>query len=393
VDGWALSANLAAMNSDDVRLLQLLASQGAITSPQAERCLAELKASEKAAQQVRAAQLLLRQKLVASGEIMAAMQQLRDVASRSGTSQVVGDETLGAMGDVVIQGTHVEPGELLGGFRLQREIARGGMGILFEAYDPNQRRFAIKVLAAQAAENPRVVDRFRQEADLAATLDHENIVKVHGGGFDRDAYFIVMDYFEGRSMAELIGAGRLTPKKSIEVVGTVAGACAYMHQCGVIHRDIKPGNILVGKKGRVCLTDFGLAKDTVRFDQELTMLGKAIGTPAYMSPEQARGDSTAIGPWTDVYGMGAVLFRALTGRYPFACKSFMATVSAIATQVAPRVSSARPDVPPVLDELIARTMGLEAKARPSASVLAQAIERLLKEVPISMPPAPPNEAV
>jgi len=270
------------------------------------------------------------------------------------------------------------------------------MGILYEAVHPAhpRRRFAFKVLTPQAAASEVVVARFRQEAMLAATLSHPNLVKVHQAGVERGVHYLVEDYFDGRSLADLIRPGRLAPKKALQVIQEVAGACAYMHGQGVIHRDIKPANIMVGKGGQVCLTDFGLAKDVARVDSRLTQmgLGKLLGTPAYMAPEQAGGQLDQVGPWTDVYAMAAVIFRALTGRYPYARGSYMATVQAIATEDAPRLSSCRPDAPAALDELVAQAMHHEPRVRPTAADLGSGLQQVLAQ-PLLMPPAPPSEAV
>jgi len=377
-------------NANDVNLLQVAQGRGLLDQSLAAACMSELIESERAGRPVRLAQVLLRRRLLTSSQIMGLMQELRDV-SASG-EKVVGEDTFFGMSQVSDSPSSVGSGEQIGGWILDREIARGGMGILFEGHHPQdpRQRVAIKVLNAEAAATENVLRRFQQEAQLAATLDHPNLIKVHGAGHDQLLHYLVMDYFEGRSLADLIRPGKLAPKKAIDVVAKIARACEHMHACGVVHRDIKPGNIMVGRGGAVCLVDFGLAKDTLRQGTILTMYGKLVGTPAYMSPEQARGEISAVGAWSDVYSLGAVLFRCVTGRYPWAESTFMKTIQAIATQDPPSIAAYRPDAPPALEGILLRAMAHDPKARPGAGQLAAELEQLPQQVPILMPPAPPS---
>ena len=377
-------------HSHDVQLLQIAQARGLIGESMAAACMSEIIASERGGRPLRLAQVLLRRRILSASLIQGLMQEMRDV-SASG-EKVVGSDTFHAMNASADNSTGPQ-GDAIGGYALLRELARGGMGILFEGRSPQGAPVAVKVLSAEAMQDPAMVRRFRQEAELAATLSHPGLIKVHEAGFDQGLHFLVMDFFVGRSLAELIRPGRLAPKKALEVGATVAEACAYMHGCGVVHRDIKPGNIMVGKEGRVCLVDFGLAKDLLRQGTILTQFGKLVGTPAYMSPEQARGELSTIGPWSDVYSLGAVLFRAITGRYPHVGHTFMNTIQAIATQPAPRLRSYRPDAPPELEELVAVAMSLDPRARPAADRFAREVRQLLAEVPVVMPPAPPSEQV
>jgi eukaryotic-like serine/threonine-protein kinase len=285
----------------------------------------------------------------------------------------------------------VKVGDTLSGYTLVRELARGAVGFLFEAHHPTQPRAAIKVLSSQAAKSADVVRRFRQEAEVLQSLDHPHLVKVRGVDFDAGVHYLVMDFIAGRSLSDLVRPGQLAPKKALEVVAEVAGACAYMHGRSIVHRDIKPANIMVGAGGaRSVLVDFGLAKDTLRRDIIATQMGKFIGTPAYMAPEQARGEPSSIGPWSDVYALGAVLFRCITGRFPFAGDSFLNTVHAITTAPVPRLSAHRPDASPELDDLVQRAMAREPRDRPDAAMLQQAITALLARGPLLMPPPPPS---
>jgi serine/threonine protein kinase len=377
-------------HAHDVQLLQFAQTRGLIGESLAAACMSEIIASEQAGRPLRLAQVLLRRRVLSSSTIQGLMQEMRDVVASG--EKVVGSETFHGMATTADRSTGPS-GDSIGGYALLREIARGGMGILFEGRTAQGEPVAVKVLSAEATQDPSMVRRFRQEAELAATLSHPNLIKVHEAGFDQGLHFLVMDFFVGRSLAELIRPGRLAPKKALEVGATVAEACGYMHGCGVIHRDLKPGNIMVGKEGRVCLVDFGLAKDLLRQGTILTQLGKLVGTPAYMAPEQARGELSAVGPWSDVYSVGAVLFRAITGRYPHAGQTFMKTIQAISTQQAPPLRSYRPDAPAELDAIVSRAMSLDPRARPEAGALAHELRDLLATTPVVMPPAPPSDQV
>jgi serine/threonine protein kinase len=373
-------------NAYDVRLLQFAAAKGLLEKSLAEACLQELRLSEKQGQALRASQVLLKRRLLSSTQITDMMRQLQGLGSTKGQQQVVGEETFVSMRRQE-QAAPVKAGDTLGGMRIGRELARGGMGILYEADPGDGQRLVVKVLNPEVA-TPSRVKRFEQEADLAMALDHPEVIKVHQFGWERKIYYLVMDRFEGQALDEPMRLGRVLPRTALHIVARVARACAYMHGKGVVHRDLKPANIMVGPGGKVCLVDLGLAKDFARDDTAANQIGKLIGTPAYMSPEQATGQIGKVGPWTDVYGLGAIIYRALTGRYPHAENSFMKTIQAIATKPARPLRELRPDAPPELEALVQQAMALDPQARPYAAQLAQHIDLLVEQVPATLP-APP----
>ncbi len=368
-------------------MLQRAQTLGLLSGEQASACLQELNSGTA----LRLPQVLLRSRLMKGDIIMALFQQVRDLATPQ--HSVIGSQTsaqIQTVSDVIPQ---VRSGDSLAGYVLQREVARGGMGFLFEAKNEAGARVAIKVLSHEAAGSADVVTRFEEEGRLASNLSHPNLIKIHNYGVERGVHYQIMDFFDGKPLSDLIRPGRLTPKKALSTLAKVAEACSYMHANGVVHRDIKPASIMVGRGGRVCLMDLGIAKDTARFDNQLTQMGfgKLLGTPAYMAPEQARGEFESIGPWSDVYAMAAVIYRALTGEYPFACGAYMKTVQAIATQPAPLLSSLRPDAPQELTDLLTKSMSHVPTERPSAAAFGQALTAL--EETLLMPPGPPAEEV
>lgn len=203
-----------------------------------------------------------------------------------------------------------------GRYELNRRIARGGMAEVFLARDALlDRPVALKVLFPEFATDPSFVERFRREAQSAANLSHPNIVSVYDWGEEAGTYFIVMEYVEGASLAELLkDEGSLHPDRAADITADTAAALGFAHRNGVIHRDVKPGNVLINPTGTVKVTDFGIAR-AVSTAENLTQTGTVMGTATYFSPEQAKGET--VDQRSDIYSLGVVLYEMLTGRPPF----------------------------------------------------------------------------
>ncbi|MEX0817992.1 MAG: serine/threonine-protein kinase, partial [Pirellulaceae bacterium] len=213
-----------------------------------------------------------------------------------------------------------------GDYELLDEIARGGMGVVYKARQRKLNRIvAVKMILAGQFASPEHVQRFYSEAEAAANLDHPGIVPIYEVNEQDGQHFFSMGYVDGASLSELVKDRPLAPREAAKITRQVADAIQYAHDHRVIHRDLKPGNILMTADGQPRVTDFGLAK-TVEGDSDLTATGQVLGTPSYMPPEQAAGRIEAIGPRSDIYSLGAVLYCLLTGRPPFQSASAVETI-------------------------------------------------------------------
>ncbi|MEZ5171437.1 MAG: protein kinase [Acidimicrobiia bacterium] len=246
-------------------------------------------------------------------------------------------------------------------YRLTRELAGGGMGTVFTAEDTLlSRPVAVKVLHADLARDPGIRERFHHEALAAARLSHPGIVATYDTGDDDGVAYIVMELADGQTLRGAIDArGMMPPGVAADVAAQVADALEDAHRHGVIHRDVKPGNILVRADGRVQVVDFGIAKATGSAD--LTRTGMVIGTARYLAPEQAQGHGTDAR--TDVYALGLVLYEMLTGQVPFTRDTDMATAAARLTNYPRPVQELRPEVPAPLAAVVLRALAREPSAR------------------------------
>ncbi len=274
-----------------------------------------------------------------------------------------------------------------GDYEILREIARGGMGVVFHARQVSLNRpVALKMILAGQLADETDIKRFYTEAEAAANLDHPGIVPIYEVGQHEDQHYFSMGFIDGQSLSQRLAGGPLTAREAAELIRRVSEAIEYAHGRGVIHRDLKPANILLDQNGNPRVTDFGLAKK-VHGDSGLTGSGQIMGTPSYMPPEQAGGRRGEVGPAADVYALGATLYAMVTGRPPFQAATAMDTVIQVVSDepVPPRRLNAT--IPRDLETICLKCLEKEpGKRYGSAAALGEDLRRYLAGEPIAARP-------
>jgi serine/threonine-protein kinase len=270
-------------------------------------------------------------------------------------------------------------GSVLGGrYRLIELLGQGGMATIYRARDAQlERDVAVKLLRPEYGRDPDFLSRFRSEAQAAAGLNHPNIVAVYDYGQDEAGPFIVMELIDGEDLQSVVRrVGALPPRQAARLTAETARALDAAHRRGIVHRDVKPGNVMVGRDGRVKVGDFGIAR--ALSEAQMTLPGTTLGSVHYFSPEQARGEPTT--PASDVYSLGIVLYELLTGRRPFEGDSAAAIAMARLSGAVPSPSAARSGIPPALEAIVRRAMALDPNGRyHTGGDLAEALDAFLRD--------------
>src|SRR6266480_5793238 len=281
---------------------------------------------------------------------------------------------------------NARPGHTLadfGDYELLEEMGRGGQGIVYRARQKSlNRTVALKLVGLGQWATQRHLKRFHLEAEAAASLDHPCIVPIYEIGERDGSCYFSMKLIEGEPLDKVSESGRTSPRQAAEIIARLARTLHYAHERGVLHRDIKPGNILIDRKGDPHLTDFGLAR-VVETESTVTRTTEALGTPSYMAPEQAKGNNTRVTSATDVYGLGAVLYHLLTGHPPFAGGTTYETIRLLLETEPrqPRLWNLKIDRD--LSAICLKCLEKNPQHRyPSALALAEDLERWLKFQPI-----------
>jgi serine/threonine protein kinase/DNA-binding SARP family transcriptional activator len=266
----------------------------------------------------------------------------------------------------------LQPGTVVAGYRIERTLGRGGMSVVYLAeHDWLQRKVALKVLAPQLAEDERFRERFVRESRLAASLDHPNVIPIFEAGASGADLFIAMRYVEGTDLRTLLHeGGALEPARAVDIVRQVAAALDAAHEQGLVHRDVKPGNVLLARQRgseageHVYLSDFGLTKRSAS-DSGITGTGQFVGTLDYAAPEQFKGDTPDVR--TDVYSLGCVLFECLTGHPPFRSENDAGLMYAHLQEPPPAVTAEKPEMPKQIDAVVTRAMAKAPEDRQASA--------------------------
>src|ERR1700757_3426931 len=253
--------------------------------------------------------------------------------------------------------------QTIGRYRVEKLLGSGAMGEVYRAYDPAiDRLVAIKVLRPEligGSDSEQLLQRFRREARAAGRRFHPNIVAIWDFGDDNGMPFLAMEYVEGRSLGELIkSSGQLTPDRGVKIIMQVLSALGFAHENGIVHRDVKPSNIMVLQNGQVKVADFGIARIDA---SDLTIVGDLLGTPAYMAPEQLSG--APVDYRADLFAAGVILFEMLTGVKPFRGKSITEIISFMETRGPEDIGALNPAVPDSLKRVITKSLPLEPAQR------------------------------
>src|SRR5213593_2218861 len=252
----------------------------------------------------------------------------------------------------------------LGNYQILEEIGRGGMGVIYRARQRHSRRIvALKRILSYHADSQDTLVRFRREAQAAANLDHPNILPIYEVSESHDGLpFFSMKFASGGSLLEAAPALRSEPRRAVALLAKVARALQYAHEQGILHRDLKPGNILLDARGEPMVSDFGLAK-WLEPTGRLTRTPSIFGTPGYIAPEQVNGSEGNLTAAADVYSLGAVLFDLLTGRPPFTGEHALKTIQQAAEKPAPKLRSLDPGIDRDLETICAKCLERDPHAR------------------------------
>src|SRR5262245_32174002 len=309
-------------------------------------------------------------------------------ANECGSAEDFEVNTAGPAGDSEKAKRSAETLGELGDYELLEVVGRGGQGVVYRAHQKSlNRTVALKMISVGSWATEAHLKRFRREAEAAASLEHPGIVPIHEVGERDGSCYFSMKFVEGGQLDQVIKQKPMSIRQAAELISKVSRTVHYAHERGILHRDIKPGNILLDAKGEPLLTDFGLAR-LVEAESTVTRTKEVMGTPSYMAPEQAVGNNTAVSSATDVYGLGAVLYQLLTGHPPFAGGTTYETIKLVLDSEPRQPRLLNPKVDRDLSTICLKCLEKDPKRRySSALALAEDLEHWLKHEPILAKPS------
>jgi len=275
---------------------------------------------------------------------------------------------------------HLSAPAKIGPYELRKEVARGGMSVVYEALDTRQGNLvALKLMRLDlAGQNAEIANRFRREAQAVGRLRHAHVAPIHELGVEGEQLYLVMDFVSGGTLDQHLCRFLANRRLAAEVVAKIARAIQHAHDQGILHRDLKPSNVLLDARGEPLVTDFGLAR-FMASKGDISRTGELIGTPAYMAPEQASGQSELVGPATDVWGLGVILYELVTGVQPFLARDQSHVLQAIQTASPARPRAVRRDIEAALETIVLKCLAKEPASRyASAADLAEELDRWLR---------------
>ena len=362
--------DLAAELREEIVFAEELLKQRMVTIDAINDALEEIQKNQS---RLSLGQMLLRRHLIAPSQFVQVKQRLQQENPKKIDTHITMNQRTG-----MVQLLESNIPQYIGKYEIIREIARGGMGVVYEAKDPElNRTVALKTLLAGELADGQEIERFHREAQLTASFNHPGIVPIHEVGIQDNIHYLIMDYIDGISLSEYVSKAKAPLRKVVKMVLQIADALAYAHNMGVIHRDIKPGNVIVDTSGKPLLTDFGLARKR-ESEQSLTMSGVALGTPSYMPPEQAEGKIREIDVRSDIYSLGAVFYELLAGRPPFSGTSLAETLQAVIHEPPVSLRKLVPGLPIAIDTICLKCLAKNKKYRyANSKALMRDLERFL----------------
>ncbi|MBI2900556.1 MAG: protein kinase [Planctomycetes bacterium] len=383
-----------AMTGSEGLFGRIAVSLGFISEDQLKECLGEQSQAKHDGRDLRVGQILLKRRWLTTTQFLRIMSEQE---SRCGNSEgrptmvrsEIEEASKGEGADAPEPVSQITPGKTIGRYEILRQIGRGGMGVVYEAKDTLlKRRVALKVLREDMVD-PMMGRRLEKEAVTAARLKHPNIVTLFEAGIADGTRFLSMEYVEGRTLRDIMESPDVDIRRRVELVEQIARAVDYAHSRGVIHRDLKPGNVMIDAEGRPMVMDFGLARVLDDFSHA-SRTGALVGTPGYMAPEQIMGTSADVNARTDVYALGVMLYEMLSGRLPFDGRNPSEICNKILQQDAPPI----PGVPADLEHVLRKAMHRDRNERyATAGEYADELRRFLADEPVKAAPSTVRKVV